>query len=179
MKDVHKKFGKIQLKTFPLCGMFKNRIYYRLFRGMKVVHPLNYIDYDKDKAIQELNEKFGWEKYENKHYENVFTRFYEGYYMPEKFGYDKRKCYFSSEILAGQMSRDEALRLLATQPYDEKIAMEDLEYIAGKLEISKDELSALIKGENKTFRDYKNSNKLLKSAIKLAMLLGVEKRNFR
>ncbi|RLQ94809.1 N-acetyl sugar amidotransferase [Falsibacillus albus] len=179
MKDIHKKFGKTPLKTFPLCGMMKNRVYYRMLRGMKVVHPLNYIEYDKDKATSELSEKFGWQKYENKHYENVFTRFYEGYYLPIKFGYDKRKCYFSSEILAGQMSRKEALNLLSSQPYDEKIAMEDLEYIAGKLEVSKEELIKIIHGENKTFRDYKNSNTILKSAIKLAMRLGMEKRNFR
>ncbi len=179
MKDIHRKFGKAPLKTFPLCGMIKNRIYYRLIRGMKVIHPLNYIDYDKDQAILELNEKFGWQKYENKHYENVFTRFYEGYYLPMKFGYDKRKCYFSSEILASQMNRDQALELISTQPYDEKIAMQDLEYIADKLGISKEEFTKVIGGENKTFRDYKNSNSLLKKLIKLAMVLGVEKRNFR
>jgi N-acetyl sugar amidotransferase len=179
IKDVHKRFGKIRLKAFPLCGMLKNRFYYRVIRDMKVIHPLNYIEYNKDNAILELNDKFGWQKYDNKHYENVFTRFYEGYYLPLKFGYDKRKCYFSSEILSGQMTRDEALELISTQPYDEKISMQDLEYIAEKLGINKSEFTQIMGGENKTFRDYKNSNTLLKSLIKLAMLLGVEKRNFR
>jgi N-acetyl sugar amidotransferase len=179
IKDIHKKFGEITLETFPFCGMIKNRIYYRLLRGMKVIHPLNYIEYDKERAIAELNEKYGWEKYENKHYENVFTRFYEGYYLPKKFGYDKRRCYFSSEILSGQLSREEALKQISNQPYNEKIAKEDLEYIAEKLEISKEKFIEMINGKNKTFRDYKNNNNLFRAAIKLAMNLGVEKRNFR
>lgn len=179
IKDVHKKFGELPLQTYPFCGMIKNRVYYRLIRGMKVIYPLNYIDYDKDNATKELYEKYGWQKYENKHYENVFTRFYEGYYLPNKFGYDKRRCYFSSEILSGQMTREEALKNISIQPYDQKIALEDLEYIADKIDISKEDFVELIHGENKTFRDYKNNKNTFKSAIKLAMILGIEKRNFR
>ncbi|MEZ7172916.1 N-acetyl sugar amidotransferase [Sporosarcina sp. OR05] len=179
IKDIHKKYGKETLKTFPLCGMLRNRIYYRMIKGMKVIHPLNFIGFDKEKAIEELSEKFGWVRYENKHYENIFTRFYEGYYLPEKFGYDKRKCYFSSEILSNQITREEAIDLISTQPYDREIAMNDLEYIAKRLGISSDELLNIIKQENKTFRDYKNSNSILKLAIKFAMFVGVEKRNFR
>lgn len=179
IKDIHRKFGKQKLKTFPLCGMLKNRLYYRGLLGMKVIYPLNMIPYDKSKATQELRERFNWEGYANKHYENVFTRFYEGYYLPKKFGYDKRRCYFSSEILAGHITRNEALKDLESQPYDEKMAMQDLEYIVEKLDMSKDEFLDLMNGDNKTFRDYKNSAKLLKTAIRLAKLAGVEKRNFR
>lgn len=94
IKDIHKKFGKRQLRTFPLCGIFKYRIYYRYFKGMKVIHPFNMIPYNKKDAVNELNSKFGWEEYENKQYENIFTRFYEGYWLPKKFEYDKRKCNF-------------------------------------------------------------------------------------
>jgi N-acetyl sugar amidotransferase len=179
IKDVHKKFGTKPLRLFPQCGMLKNRIYYRIFKGMKVIYPLNYIDYNKDEAILELNNKFGWQKYENKHYENIFTRFYEGYYLPKKFGYDKRKCYFSSEILANQMTRAEALELISTQPYDEEIAEQDMGYIAEKLGVTKNEFIQIMGGSNKTFRDYKNSNTLLRNMIRLAMFVGLEKRNFR
>ena len=77
------------------------------------------------------------------------------------------------------MTREEALEQLAQQPYDEKIAMQDLDYIVEKLDLSKEDFLELMKGENKTFRDYKNSEKILKSAIRLAMLIGIEKRNFR
>lgn len=179
IKDIHRRYGKVPLRTFPLCGMLKNRIYYRLIRGMKVVDPLNYVDYDKEKAMEFLQEEYGWEAYKNKHYENIFTRFYEGYYLPTKFGYDKRRCYDSSLILTGQMTREEAIKDLANPAYDEEQAMEDMEYIAKKLGITIDEFKDIISQENKTYRDYKNSFKLLRIGIKLAMLFGIEKRNFR
>jgi len=179
IKNIHKQFGKRSLKTFPLCGMFKNRIFYRYFKGVRIIHPLNMIPYHKEKAITILEERFGWQQYANKHYENIFTRFYEGYWLPKKFGYDKRKCYFSSLILTGQMTREEALKALGNQPYDEKIAMQDLDYIVERLGMNKEEFLKLMDGENRTFRDYKNSEKLLKLAIKFAMLVGMEKRNFR
>lgn len=179
MKDIHKKFGKVKLRNFPMCSMFKYRLYYAYIKGMKRVAPLDFIHYDKDAAEKELKEKFGWEKYENKHYENVFTRFYEGYYLPEKFGYDKRKCYFSNLILTGQMTREEALKKLAETPYDGRLMQEDMEYIAKKLGISIGEFENMINGENKTYLDYKNSFNAIDFSIKMAKILGVEKRNFR
>lgn len=179
IKDIHKRFGRVKLKTLPMCGMFKYRLYYEYIKGMKRVAPLDLIHYDKDLAEKELKEKFGWEKYENKHYENIFTRFYEGYYLPEKFGYDKRKSYFSNLILTGQMTRDEALEKLNQSPYNSKMINEDMEYIAKKLGISKDLFGDIITGNNKTYKDYKNSLSLIEFAIKIAKLLGIEKRNFR
>ena len=137
------------------------------------------VPYHKEEAIKLLEREFGWKSYENKHYENIFTRFYEGYWLPKKFGYDKRKCYFSSEILSEQMTREEALERLKQQPYDVNTAIKDLEYITEKLEMNKEEFIELMNGENKTFREYKNNEKLLKLAIKVAMLAGIEKRNFR
>jgi N-acetyl sugar amidotransferase len=179
IKDIHNKFGKIKLKTFPLCGMFKYRLNYAYIKGMKRIAPLDFIHYDKDQAEKELLEKFNWQKYENKHYENIFTRFYEGYYLPKKFGFDKRKSYFSNMILTEQMSREEALKKIDETPYDEHTMMEDMEYIAKKLGISKDEFKNIINGENKTYKDYKNSLGIIEFSIKVAKKLGVEKRNFR
>lgn len=179
IKDIHKKFGKVKLKTFPMCGMFKYRLYYRYIKQLKVIHPLNMIEYNKKNAIKVLETEIGWTAYENKHYEDIFTRFYEGYWLPEKFGYDKRKCYFSSEILTKQMTRKEALKLLEENPYDKKIALEDMKYISNKLGIKIEEFKELMKGENKTYRDYKNNFRIIKYAIFLAKKLGMEKRNFR
>ena len=179
MKDIHKKFGKVELKTFPMCSMFIYRLYYAYIKGMRRVAPLDAIHYDKDAAEKELKEKFGWEKYENKHYENIFTRFYEGYYLPKKFGYDKRKSYFSNMILTGQMTREEVIEKLAEAPYSEKLMREDMEYIAKKLGITTNEFEGIIDGENKTYKDYKNSLDAIEFAIKLAKIFGVEKRNFR
>lgn len=179
LKDIHQRFGKLPLKKFPLCSMFKYRIWYRYFKGIKVIKPLNYVDYRKEEATALLTRQFGWEQYANKHYEDRFTRFFEGWWLPRKFGYDKRRCYFSSLILTGQMTREEALLELEQQPYDETIAQEDMAFICDKLGITKDELDAFFKLPNKTFRDYKNSFGMINRAIKLAMFAGIEKRNFR
>jgi N-acetyl sugar amidotransferase len=179
IKAIHKKFGTRPLKTLPLCGMFKYRLYYRYFKGMKIVKPLDLIPYKKEDAIATLKERFDWQPYANKHFESIFTRFYEGYWLIKKFGYDKRRAHYSSLILTGQLTREEALKRLAEPPYDDTLAMQDLEYVAKKLGITKEAFIDLMNGENKTFRDYKSSYFLIKSAIKLAILLGIEKRSFR
>jgi N-acetyl sugar amidotransferase len=179
IRDIHRKYGTRPLTTFPLCGMFKYRLYYRYVKGMKIIKPLNYIPYIKEKAIQELNEKFGWQSYSNKHFENLFTRFYEGYWLPVKFGYDKRRAYFSSLILTGQLSREEALEILKHPPYPVEEAMKDMEFIATKLGITKAEFEEMMRGENKTYRDYKSSFTLINIAINFARFLGMEQRNFR
>lgn len=179
IKDIHNKFGQYKLRTIPMCSMFKYRLYYQYIKGMKRVAPLDMIFYDKDAAEKVLKEKFGWENYQNKHYENIFTRFYEGYYLPRKFGYDKRKSYFSNMILTGQMTRDEALEKLKESPYNKEIMKEDMKYIAKKLGVSTVEFEQIINGENKTYKDYKNSLGLIELAIKIAKIVGVEKRNFR
>ena len=179
IKDIHRKFGTRPLKTFPLCGMVKYRVYYPIFKGMKRVAPLDMVEYNKEKVKLFLQERFGWQPYENKHYENVFTRFYEGYYLPHKFGYDKRKCYFSNEILAGTMTREEALAELEQPPYGPQQMEEDKAYIAKKLGLTVEEFQTIIDGENKTFRDYRNSWGLIQFGTMVLRALGVEKKKFR
>ena len=179
IRDIHHKFGTRPLKTFPLCGMVKYRVYYPIFKGMKRVAPLDMVEYNKEKVKLFLQERFGWQPYEKKHYENVFTRFYEGYYLPHKFGYDKRKCYFSNEILAGTMTREEALAELEQPPYDPQQMEEDKAYIAKKLGLTVEEFQTIIDGENKTFRDYRNSWGLIQFGTVVLRALGVEKKKFR
>ena len=179
IRDIHHKFGTRPLKTFPLCGMVKYRVYYPIFKGMKRVAPLDMVEYNKEKVKLFLQERFGWQPYENKHYENVFTRFYEGYYLPHKFGYDKRKCYFSNEILAGTMTREEALAELEQPAYDPRQMEEDKAYIAKKLGLTAEEFQTIIDGENKTFRDYRNSWGLIQFGAVVLRALGVEKKKFR
>ena len=179
LRDIHRKFGRISLKTYPQCGMFKYRILYRYVYGMKRVYPLDYVVYNKAEAEFMLHEKFGWTKYENKHYENVFTRFFEGYYLPHKFGYDTRKNVYSNQILAGTMTREEAIRLLEQPAYDEEMMEQDKEYIAKKLGISAQEFDSIIEGENRAPQDYKNIYGLIKLAVKISKCLGVENRNLR
>lgn len=179
LKDIHKKFGKVPLATFPMCGMLKYRIIYKYFYGMTRVFPLDYVVYDKEKAQQFLHEKYGWTKYENKHYENVFTRFFEGYYLPRKFGYDTRKNVLSNQILAGTMTREEALEILEKPPYDPDQMEQDKEYVAKKMGITAKEFDRIIALPNKKPTDYKNELWMIKMGVKISKRIGIEKRNLR
>lgn len=177
MRDIHRRFGRVPLKTYPQCDIFKYRLLYRYGYGMRRVYPLDYVVYDKAEAMKLLHEKYGWESYANKHYENVFTRWYEGYYLPHKFGYDTRRNVFSNQILTGTMTREEALKILDTPPYDPDQMEEDEEYIAKKLGVSFEEFDTIIHGENRTLYDYRNEQGLIHLAVRVAKAVGVEKRN--
>lgn len=179
LKDIHRRFGKRELKTFPLCGMLRYKILYRYFYGMKRIYPLDYVIYDKEKAMELLHEKYGWTRYENKHYENVFTRFFEGYYLPHKFGFDTRKNVLSSQILAGTITRDEALKILEHPPYDPEQMELDKEYVAKKLGITEREFDEIIEQPNKTPSDYRNQMWLIRIGVFFSRLFGTEKRNLR
>jgi len=172
LKDIHARFGRVPLRTFPLADIFTYKIYYRFVKHVQVVKPLNCVPYVKDQAMQLLADRFGWQRYAHKHYESRFTRFYEGCWLPEKFGYDKRRAHFSSLILTEQKKRDEALADIARSPYDEQTKAKDFEYVAKKLDITAVELHALMAGQNKTYRDYKSRMPLINAATKVLRLLG-------
>lgn len=179
LKDVHRRFGKVPLKTYPTCGILKYRLLYKYVFGMTRVYPLDYVVYNKEEAQKLLHEKYGWTKYENKHYENVFTRFFEGYYLPHKFGFDTRKNVLSNQILAGTMSRSEAIDILKTPPYDPEQMELDKEYIAKKMGITAKEFDEIIAQPNKTPADYKNEIWMIRLGVEICKILGIENRNIR
>ena len=175
LKDIHSKFGNLKLDKFPTADIFKYKFYYRFVKSIKVIQPLNMIKYIKSEAIDLLQRKFDWKEYSHKHYESRFTKFYEGYWLLNKFGYDKRKAHYSSLILTNQMTREDALKKISVAPYTEEIE-DDFEYVANKLEISVMELKNLMNGENKSFRDYNSNYLLINFFTKLVRLAGIEKR---
>lgn len=175
LKDIHAKFGTVELKTFPTADILKYKLYYRFLKGVRVVKPLNQLPFEKEKAMQELVDRFGWQKYAHKHYESRFTRFYEGYWLPRKFGFDKRRAHFSSLILTKQMSREEALKRIETPPYDDETVKNDFLYIATKLGISEHELRELLNQPNKSFRDYKSSFGIMELGTKILRATGVQR----
>jgi N-acetyl sugar amidotransferase len=175
LRDIHAKFGTRPLKTFPTADIFTYKLYYRYVKGVRVVKPLNYVPYRKEPAMQELVDRFGWQRYAHKHYESRFTRFYEGYWLPTKFGYDKRRAHFSSLILTEQLSRDEALKKIAQPAYDAETIAQDFEYVATKLDLTVPEFRAIMDGPNKTYRDYKNSMGLINLGTQVLRLLGVQR----
>jgi len=179
IKDIHKKFGKKPIKSLPMTSIFKYKIYYGLIRGMQVHRPLDLIPYTKEDAVNTLKQKFNYESYANKHFESIFTRFYEGYWLVKKFGFDKRRAHFSSLISTGQMRRETALKILSNPPYDENQAMKDFDYVCKKLEITKSEFVKIMNEPNKTYRNYKNSSRLIALGVKISQILGIEKRQYR
>src|SRR5262245_24391933 len=110
LKAVHRRFGTQPLRKFPIISFFQYYVYFPRVRQMRVISPLNYIPYNKEEAIDFLEKNFGWRYYEGKHYESRWTQFYQAYFLPAKFGYDKRKAHLSSLIVAGQMTRNAALQ---------------------------------------------------------------------
>lgn len=179
VRDIHRRFGQRELMTFPMASIFRYKIFDRFVKGVRVIKPLDLVPYNKEKAIEELTEKFGWQRYPHKHYESRCTRFIEGYWMPEKFGMDNRRAHFSSLILTNQMTRDEALERISKKPYDEATIDQDLEYFATKLDISVDEFMQIMGGENKNYMDYKNSKWLINLGNNILHTLGIQKMMIR
>ncbi len=179
VKDIHSKFGKRPLKSFPLVDIFTYKIYYRYVLGMQVFKPLNLVPYIKKDAEQLLINRFGWEPFQHKHHESRFTRFYEDFWLPRKFGFEKRRAHFSSLILTGQMTREEALVRISRPELPEEFLQKEFDYVADKLDISRSELQEIFDGENKTFHNYKSKIKLIGMGAKVMQKLGLEKRLFR
>ena len=132
------------------------------------------LPYIKDDAVKLLVDKFGWQPYPQKHFESRFTRFYEGYWLPRKFGYDTRRVQFASLIVTGQMTREEALKKLESPALDDDTIKQEFEYVATKLGISVTELQGYFDAPNKTYRDYKSQESFYAVGARVMRLLGME-----
>lgn len=131
------------MKSYTTISLFE-KIYFTIVLRQKVFKPLDYIVYDKQKAKDFLNSEFSWQDYGVKHGESVFTRFFQHYWLPERYGFDKRKAHLSSVIVSGFTSRVEALEQLQEGLYDSKQLKLDKEYICNKLEIDDSELDSFL-----------------------------------
>lgn len=175
IRDIHRRFGTRELRTYPFSSVLFHKVYLRYIRGVQVVKPLNWLPYTKDIAIKTLSEKYGWRPYPQKHFESRFTKFFEGYWLPTRFGYDTRRVQFSSLILTGQMTREEALAKLAQPAYDPNTINEEFAYIATKLGISVEELRSYHAMPLKTYKDYRNQEWLFDLGARGLKWLGVER----
>lgn len=177
--DIHGRFGQRELSTFPIKDILVYKIYYQKILGMKVHYPLNLVPYIKKDAEDELENLFGWHRFQHKHHESRFTRFYEDYWMPRKFGFHKRRAHFSSLIMTGQMTRESALDRISHPEMDEHFLRQEFEYVAHKLGLTVPELQAIFDAPNKTFHEYKNKRWLIGLGAKVLSAFGLEKRLFR
>lgn len=182
VKGIQKRFGKVKLKTYPLMGLFKRHIWYPYFRQVQTVKPLNLMPYRYKDAKREITEELGWRDYGGKHYESVFTRYFQGYYLPMKFGFDKRIAHYSSLILSEQMTREEALELMESENYPDDLRKQDHEFIAKKLGVSVDELERIYAQPPRDYSEYPNAKKqwdlamtLVRIPVKVLRAVGLRK----
>lgn len=177
--DIHREFGKRSLDSFPLTDILRYKLLYQKILGMRVHYPLNLVPFVKKDAEDELERLFGWQRFQHKHHESRFTRFYEDYWLPRRFGYHKRRAHFSSLILTGQMSREQALDRISQPEMDEHFLKQEFEYVAHKLDLTVDELQQIFESPKKTYRDYRNKRWLIAAGANMMRTLGMEKRFFR
>jgi N-acetyl sugar amidotransferase len=171
IKSVHKRFGQRPLKDYPTVTFFERYFYYNFIRGMKILSPLNYFDYRKDEAIDILSKEFGWKYYGGKHHESRFTKFFQNYYLPYKFGFDKRRAHLSSLVISGQMTRDEALKSVQDHTYTEPEISDDLEYVAKKLDWTPLEFREIIGLPPARHKDFPNNDLLFSLGIRIKRLV--------
>jgi N-acetyl sugar amidotransferase len=175
LRDIFKKHGKGSLESYPVTSILWHKVYLPYVKGIKLFRPLDYIPYHKDEAMQFLVDTYGYQKYPQKHFESRFTRFYESFWLPQRFGYDTRKVQYSSLILTGQMTREEALKKLKVQAYSEEQIKEDFEFISNKLGITTDELWSYFYAPKKTYRDYRSQESIYNLGASVMRLIGFER----
>lgn len=160
ISDIQSKFGTLRLKKYPRYTLF-NKIWYFHVNKIRSWRLLNYVSYNKAEIKKYISNQLGWRDYGGKHYESRFTKFFQAYYLPEKFGIDKRKAHLSNLIVSGQITRDEALKELSLPLYDRKELEGEIEYIIRKLCITKEEWEKIMQSPPCEHSKYKSDKNLL------------------
>jgi N-acetyl sugar amidotransferase len=160
IKSINNEFGGKPLKSFAYYGFIKF-FYYTIIKRIQWIQILDYLDYNKSTALETLENELKWKNYGGKHYESVYTRFYQGYILPKKFGYSKKKLHLSSLIWSGQINRVFALEELAKEDYPEDLQKQDKEFVIKKLNITAEEFERIMKMPPKSFWDYPSYKKLV------------------
>lgn len=172
---IKEHFCKAKMESYPFSSILRHKVYLRYIKGIKLVHFLNYLPYNKKDALELLSKEYGWTPYPQKHFESRFTKFFESYWLPERFGFDPRRVQFSSLIVTGQMTRAEALDKLQYPAYNPETIEDDFKYIASKLGITTDELTDYFNLPKKFYWDYPNSQSMFNLGAKILKMAGVEK----
>ncbi len=172
IKSIQKKFGNFKLKKFPTMNSIKYILAKKFRMGGVYIEPLNMINYSKTIAMEELKKEFGWEYYGGKHFESTFTKFYQAYYLPEKFGYDKRKVHLSAQIRNKEITREEAISELSKPLYTNSELTIDKEFVMKKLGFSQTEFENIMNDSPKSHLEYKsdewifNINRVIRKLLK-------------
>jgi N-acetyl sugar amidotransferase len=154
LRAIHARHGTQPLRHYRTVSFFELFFWFPRVRGLQVLRPLDFLDYRKADAVTELESRIGWRAYPRKHGESLFTKFFQNHYLPQRFGYDKRRPHLSSLIVSGQLGRDDALRKLAEPLYEPQELEIDIAYLCKKLRITADELQQLMDLPRRVYTDY-------------------------
>lgn len=155
LRAIHKAYGTQPLVDYPLISFYQYYFWYPIMKRMTPLRPLNLLPFSKEQAVTEL-EQIGWRAYPRKHGESIFTKFFQNYYLPTKFGYDKRRPHLSSLIASGSITRGHALELLSEPLYEESEFRRDREYLCRKLRISETDFEELMARPVHHYTDFNN-----------------------
>ena len=172
IKAIHDRFGDVRLKTFPRVGTLKWLYLTFISRDFHFVDILNYVNYEKEKAMTVLEDKLGWQYYGGKHYESLFTQFYQAYILPEKFKVDKRRVHLSSLIRNGEITRDEALQEMEKPLYDPKLLKAHKEYVLKKLGFSEEEFGRIMREPPRDHDFYPTSQSIIDVLKKIKKMIS-------
>lgn len=170
LKAIHGKFGDHKLKSYKTISFFQHYFWYPFVKRMRTVRPLNYMPYDKRDAIEELERSIGWKSYARKHGESQFTKLFQNYYLPTKFGFDKRRPHLSSLIVSGQMTREEAIKELNEPLYGAEELNSDVEYFCKKIGITRSLFDQMMNSPNRHYSDFSNWDRY-HSVLKILQLM--------
>jgi N-acetyl sugar amidotransferase len=161
-----KKFESTKTPNYPILS-FRQLAWYGIFMGIKVIRPFYFLEYSKKDAQEKLKELYNWDYYGGHHHENTFTKFIIAYWLPEKFGIDKRKISLSAQVMNGDLTRDEAISIINQKPYDPDEIESQIEYVCKKLGLTRNDFDFCFNATNKFFWDYPNNHKLIYGNRKL------------
>lgn len=167
LRAIHRKFGSGKLRTFPTYSLFEYTFWWPYVRKIKILKILNFEAYHKEDAKKFLMQRFDWRDYGGKHYESRFTKFFQSYYLPKKFGYDKRRAHLASLVVSGETTREHALAELEKPPFEPNEARQDLMYVAKKLGLPTEELESIIAKPKKTYRDYPSNARRIDQLLRV------------
>ena len=155
LKDIHKQHGKLKIKTYPTFAFWKY-VYYSALLKLTPISILNYVDYNKQQVKETISMELNWRDYGGKHYESIFTKFYQAYILPKKFGIDKRKAHLSTLIFSGQITKESALLELEKPIYLQEELQSDMEYILKKFGLSQNEFDNIMQQPPRKHSEFKS-----------------------
>jgi N-acetyl sugar amidotransferase len=170
LKDIHRTYGHLKLKTYPHLSFLK-KMYYNFVVKFEYVQLLNFVDFNKEEVKKKLIEELSWRDYGGKHYESIFTRFYQGYILPNKFNIDKRQFHYSCLIQSGQMTKEQALSLMKDPIYDDELLVNDKEFVLKKLNFTTDKFEAYMNSPKRKHNDFKTEDQLWSRYFRLIKLI--------